>query len=481
VRKRSQTSMIALTRFAAAIILSFAAGSHCSGQAKGAAIDTLMHRLAARGQFNGSVLVAEHGKVIFEGGFGNADAGQGIPFTPATPCYLASLTKQFTAMAIMILAEQHKLAYGDSLPNYLPALPHYARNVTIRHLLNHTSGIPDYARLGLEHPGLTNREVVSKLETLDSLNFPPGSRFEYTNSGYVLLASIIERVSGQPYSVFLKRNIFEPLGMKATVVCDESHPEIRGRARGYNRFGDPDDYDLQTVGEGGIYTSVQDMFTWDEALYTDKLVRPATLAEAFTPPNLADGGASSYGFGWVIGRYNGELTASHAGRYGGFNTYIKRFLAGRNTIVFLTNHDFKNMGTIGNALINILYERPLTLPRLSVAEFLYATYKAEGIAGALRGYDSLRGRNDTSYDFSESELNELGYQFLGMKKYPEAVQILKLNAREFPGSSNVYDGLGEAYMDNGDRDLAIKNYRRSLELDPGNSNGVSMLKKLDAK
>jgi len=453
----------------------------CSTQTKSSTIDSLMRALANRGQFSGSVLVAEHGNVIYENAFGFADLKNKISFTTTTPCYLASLSKQFTAMAVMILQEQGKLSYADPLSKYFQAFPSYSQRVTIRNLLNHTSGISDYVGLGLERPGLTNSDVLKALVALDSLEFAPGQKFQYSNSNYVLLAMIIEKVSGEPYHAFLKTHIFEPLGMNGTFVRDSLHPPVPGSARAYNRFGDDEDYDLLTYGEGATYSSVHDMFKWDQALYTEKLVKQSTLSDAFKGATLNDGTISGYGFGWALARYDTETIMAHAGRYGGFNTYIKRFPEERSAIIFLTNHDFKNMSPIGNALINILHDKPYTLPRLSVADMMFRTYKASDFATALQQYRVLKANNDTSYDFSESELNELGYEFLSMKSYPEAIEILKLNAEEFPASSNVYDGLGEAYMDNGDRELAIRNYKKSLELDPTNTNAVMRLKRLNAR
>lgn len=464
-----------------AACLSLSVSVDSSAQSKSAVFDTLLHTLAARGQFNGSVLVAERGRVIYENAFGEADFKNHIAFTPATPCYLASLAKQFTAMAVMILEEQHKLSYLDPLSQYFPDFPAYARKVTISHLLNHTSGMPDYARLGLERPGLTNNDVLAALLHQDSLDFQPGEKYRYSNSGYVLLAMIVEKVSGQKYGAFLKRYIFDPLGMNHTFVRDESHREISGAARGYSRFGDDDDYDLLTHGEGGIYSSVDDLFKWDQALYTEKLVGSRTLSEAFAKPTLNDGSASNYGFGWAIAEYNGETIFAHAGRYGGFNTYIKRFPRERNTIIFLTNHDFKDMGTIGNALIGILYNTPPTLPKLSVAEAMARTYAAKGLAAALEQYRALKEHNDTTYDFRESELNELGYHLLNLDRTADAIVILGLNAQAFPSSWNVYDSLGDAYMKNGDHDLAITNYRKALELNSEDSNAASALRGLDKK
>jgi CubicO group peptidase (beta-lactamase class C family) len=287
----------------------------------------------------------------------------------------------------------------------------------------------------------------------------------------------VEKVSGQPYDEFLSEHIFSPLGMTRTFVYTPSESRV-ARAHGYNRFGDDSDYDLLTCGEGGIYSSVRDMFRWVQALYNEKLVKQTTLAQAFTPGKLNDGSETKYGFGLGITSLNGEPIYSHAGRYGGFNTYIKLFPKERSAIIFLTNHDFKDMGAIGNAIISILHDEPYALPKLSVGEAIYRTYQKNGLTAAVRRYQALKQTGNSDYDFSEPELNELGYELLAQSRTAHAIEILKLNVEAFPASWNVYDGLGEAYMKNGNKDLAIKNYKKSLELNPHNSNAVEMLKKL---
>jgi len=449
-----------------------------TSQTHAAQIDVLMRQLFERGQFNGSVLVVEHDEVIYKHGLGVADASRKLPFTSRTPTYLASLSKQFTAMAIMMLVERHQLSYSDSLSKFFPQFPAYAEKITIRHLLNHTSGIPDYVGLGLEHPGLTNAEVLQAL-TREQLRFAPGEKFAYSNSGYVLLAMIIEKVSGQSYPTFITRNIFAPLGMHDTFVSQSRTHDDKLEARAYNRFGDLDDYNLNTFGEGGIYSTAEDLFKWDRALYTDKLVKQVTLSEAFRPAKLNDDSTSPYGFGWALATYKNEPIVAHAGRFGGFNTYIKRLLKDHSAIIFLTNKGFRNMGAIGNALLSILSDEPYELPKLSSAETIYKTYQSSGVGPAIAEYKSLKKRDGQSYDFSESELNELGYELLNMGKTTDAIEILKLNVEAYPDSANVYDGLGEAYMKHGDRELAIKNYNKSLQLDPSNANAAAMLKRLE--
>lgn len=186
-----------------------------------ARIDALMRELFKRGQFNGSILIVDHNALIYKNGFGVADMNPKLSFSPRTSTYLASLTKQFTAMGVMILVERHQLSYSDPLSKYFPQFPAYAEKITVRHLLNHTSGIPDYVDLGLEHQSLTNDEVLKAISR-QPLRFAPGERFSYSNSGYVLLAMIIEKISRQDYESFLNRNIFRPLHMERTFVLSLS-------------------------------------------------------------------------------------------------------------------------------------------------------------------------------------------------------------------------------------------------------------------
>lgn len=453
------------------------APADCLASTRTQKIESLIRSLANRGQFSGSIVVVQNGRATYRGSFGEADVEKKLMFTPDTPVYLASLTKQFTALAVMMLEHTGQLSYDDTLAKYFPEFPDYAQQVTLRSLLNHTAGIPDYVALGLERPGLTDIEVKDLLVRRPSPDFKPGERFQYSNSGYVLLGLIIEKVSGEPYARFLSTHIFKPLGMTHSFVYTQARSAVK-RARGYDRFGEHDDYNLLTYGEGGIYSSASDMFKWDQALYTDTLLPQRILQQAFTRGMLNDGARTGYGFGWVIADVNSQPVYSHAGRYGGFNTYIKRFPNERTSIIFLTNHGFRNMSEIGSAIIAILHDRPYTLPKLSVAESMYQLIRKSSVSDAIHRYRELRQAASIDYDFDESELNELGYELMGQNRLVDAIQILKLNVEAYPDSGNVYDGLGEAYMKHGDRDLAIKNYKRSLELDPKNSNAVEMLKKL---
>ncbi|HTY00429.1 MAG TPA: serine hydrolase domain-containing protein, partial [Bacteroidota bacterium] len=224
--------------------------SHASNLDAAKSIDSLMVCLHERGQFNGSILVAVEDTVLYRNAFGEADMKSGRKFTPATVSCLASVSKTFTAAAVMILADEHKLRYDDEITHYLPELRRYAEGITIRHLLNHTSGIPDVGDLGIDHPRLTNDEVLHTLVKQKAPLYKPGTRYRYSNTGYVLLSIIVERVSGMSFADFLTTKIFRPLGMSETSVYEGSKNDEKAAAIGYNQFGSRDGYEGLTTGDG---------------------------------------------------------------------------------------------------------------------------------------------------------------------------------------------------------------------------------------
>jgi CubicO group peptidase (beta-lactamase class C family) len=444
-------------------------------------LDSLMLALRGRGQFNGSVLVSVNGKMVYEKAYGKADLNKNEEFTTSTPCYLASLSKQFTAMGIMMLGEKKLLNFNDPLSKYFSEFPPYGQTVTIQNLLNHTSGIVDYEKLGIDHPGLTNKEVFDNLIKQGSLRFKSGDKYEYSNSGYILLAMIIEKVSGMSFSEFMEKNIFQPLGMNDSFVFDKSTSQSKSRAKGYGKFGDISDYDGFTVGDGGIFSAVDDLFKWDKALYTDKLVSQAILNKAFTPAILNDGIQSLYGFGWMLKNENGGQIVYHTGGSGGFRTFIERQLNGHNAIIILTNTENSPRTEIRNAIVNILENNQYALPKISIATEMYTIRNKNGTDSAINFYNFNKLRHSDTYDFREQELNLLGYKLWSIKKINEAVEIFKLNVTAYPGSSNTYESLGEAYLEQGDKQMAAESFNKSLSIDPQNSDTIRMLKKINNK
>ena len=229
------------------LALSINADTQSSNRTK--EIDRLMTVLHERGQFNGSIIVAIGGKAVYRKAFGEADFQSHQRFTPTTRSCIASVSKQFTAMAVMMLAEENKVNYDDPVTKYIPELPQYANGITIRHLLTHTSGIPDVDDLGIDDSRLTNDEVLKTLMSQSSLPSKPGQRYRYSNTGYMLLTLIVERISGQRYRDFLERRILKPLGMANTLWYDGWPHPLKSAAVGCNQFG------KISTGAGGMYRS----------------------------------------------------------------------------------------------------------------------------------------------------------------------------------------------------------------------------------
>jgi CubicO group peptidase (beta-lactamase class C family) len=443
------------------------------------AIDTLMTTLSERGQFNGAILVAEHGDVLYRKGFGKADITSGTTFAPETLSDIGSVTKQFTAMAIMMLAERRRLTYDDPISKYIPEFSgtsHLGR-VTVRQLLTHTSGIPDYGDLGIDDSGLNQGSLIAALLKKDADISKPGMKYRYSNAGYALLAILIQRVSGRRYSDFLSQEIFLPCAMTNTFVYDDRAVKRPAMAIGYDTFGQVDDGGPTAIpGDGGIYSTVDDLFKWDQTLNSEKLVTRSTLAEAFTPATVEEG-KSTYGFGWNVGFDGAGKYVWHTGSHAGFRAFIERRLDQQLTVIMLTNMGNSKRQEINSAIQNVLAGRPYILPRQSGAQKLYRMIHESGIQKALRQYKILK-RGD-EYDLGESELNSLGYQLLYRdRNVSAAIDIFKLNSTGHPFSSNAFDSLGEAYQVNGERRHAIVSYGLALGLDPSNGHAKAMLQNL---
>ena len=238
---------------------------------KGDQIEDLMLRYNELGEFNGSILVAEGGEVIYENTLGFSDFETQDPLDANTPFYLASLAKQFTAMGIMMLVEEGKISYEDKLSRFFPLMPNIYKKITVHQLLTHTAGVKDYFKMDIVKSGLKNMDVYEALVKKPQLDFAPGTRYSYSNSGYVLLAMIIQIASGDLYDYYLQEHIFDPLNMEHTFVMT-NHTPPRTYARGYTQKLKPYDYDLLTYGDGGIFSTAEDLLKWHNALNNNTLV-----------------------------------------------------------------------------------------------------------------------------------------------------------------------------------------------------------------
>ena len=437
--------------------------------------------------FNGSALVAENGKVTYKGAFGMADMEWGIPNAPDTKFRLGSITKQFTAMLMLQLVEQGKIKLDGKVSDYLPEYrKDIGEKVTVHHLLTHTSGIPSYTG----QPGFFENvsrnpykvdDFVKKYASGD-LEFEPGSKYSYNNSGYFLLGAIIEKVTGKSYEQALKDNILDPAGMKNTGY-DHHGMILPKRAAGYNKtangYENAPYLDMSIpYAAGSMYSTVEDLYLWDQALYTDKLLS-AQSKELMYKPFLED-----YAYGWVVSNASFKLNDQpvqiirHGGGINGFSTIITRFPKEKNLIVLLDNTG-QSMGRLSETITKILYDQPYEPPKMSIVALLETTIKEKGIEAGIAQYRDLKAKQSATYDFSEEELNRVGYGLMRGGKLKEAVEIFKLNVEAYPQGFNTYDSLAEAYMNLNQRELAATNYKKSLELNPKNTNAVDMLKRLE--
>jgi CubicO group peptidase (beta-lactamase class C family) len=286
------------------------------------------------------VLVLHNGMPTLRLAYGLANLEGRVAATAATNYRLASLTKQFTSAAILLLAEDGRLSIDDPVRRWLPSLPDSANGATVRHLLTHTSGLIDYEDV-IPHgtsAQLRDADVLRLLEAENRRYFSPGTQYRYSNSGYVLLALIVGRASGAYFASFLRERIFQPLRMQNTVAFEEGISVIAHRAFGYSAGGQSwtrTDQSLTsaTLGDGGVYSSIDDLAKWDAALDDNRLLRPASLRLAFGPASRTDDPAVQYGFGW---RITGE-TRWHTGETIGFRSVILRDFEHRLTVIVLTN------------------------------------------------------------------------------------------------------------------------------------------------
>ncbi|SFB72777.1 serine hydrolase [Massilia yuzhufengensis] len=293
-----------------------------------------------------AILVVKDGKTVLRRAYGMADTAKGVKMSPDMVLRIGSMTKQFTATAILLLADEGKLALSDPNTNYLPGYPTQGKTITIEHLLTHTSGIVSYTgKPGFPQQAPQDITVAAQIDSFknDPLQFEPGSTWRYNNSGYYLLGAIIEKVSGQPYHAFLEQRIFLPLGMSHTAY--EGHerskwPSAAGHSLAANGFGPARQLGKnQSYAAGELVSTVDDLAKWEATIAGKKLLKPATWQRAFTSYRLLDGKDSNYGYGWEMTLIQGEPTIGHSGSTRGFRSYGLRLPAKGVYVAVLTNSD----------------------------------------------------------------------------------------------------------------------------------------------
>ncbi len=349
-------------------------------------VDSLFADFNAVATPGAAVLVAMDGKILVSKGYGLADLEARMPVTPHTNFRLASVTKQFTAMAVMLLVQDGKLRLDESLTDVFPEFPAYGSRVMVRHLLTHTGGLRDYESFvpDSQTTQVLDADVLRSMRTLDSTDFPPGSRFRYSNTGYAMLAMIVEKRSGVRFAEFLKARIFDRVGMPWTVAREEGRTPVQRRAYGYSRrdgtWVRTDQSSTSAVlGDGGIYASVSELYRWSNALETRELLGDSLRALIVKRGTRSDSVGVDYGFGWYLETVHQLPRTRHTGSSIGFRNAIIRYPTLRATIIVLTNRGNANAGAIADKIADRL---------TAVARDPRWTPETSGVTASFRGFSA---------------------------------------------------------------------------------------------
>jgi len=367
-----------------------------------ARIDSVVRAEMSRQRIPGvAVAVVKGGAVMLSKGYGESNIEHHVPASASTLFQSGSVGKQFTSAAVMLLVEEGKIGLGDSITKYFPTAPASWRGITVRHLLTHTSGIPDYTTDAMDYRRDYTEDELAQMAFGLTPEFPPGSRWNYSNTGYVLLGIIIHKASGKFYGDVLRERVFAPLGMSTARVISEEDI-IPNRAAGYRLArGELKNQEwvapkLNTTADGSLYLSLQDYIAWDRGLRDKKVLKPESWATINTPVTLTSGKRYPYGFGWSIDTVAGQLRIHHGGAWQGFQTYISRYIGDDMTVVALSNLGPSEPGLIVDGIAGVLDPALAPKPSKPIADGdPKVREKLETILAATR--DGRLSPNDFAY------------------------------------------------------------------------------------
>ncbi|MDG5492276.1 serine hydrolase [Psychroserpens sp. SPM9] len=444
---------------------------------------SFVQAMKAKGLSTGNILVYENGEVVFKNSNGLRSIAPNDSLDLNSQFRLASVSKQFTGMAIMKLKEAGKLDYDQQVNTVLTDFPY--DNITIRQLLHHTSGLTDYERVIANHfvkEDSTKQYILGNDEILDvfyrvnpELDFQPGDKWEYSNTGYLVLASIVEKISGQHFRTFLKEHITDPIGMTNTVLYQyqiAADPKMPHRVFGYNfSLNQKDlvlnDYNIvnDVRGDGGIYSTVEDLYKWNMALANHTIISKAYLDEAWSSGQTNDGEYTGYGFGWFLEYNPGEpRVINHSGGWVGFVTFLHNEVDTKSGFVILTNNSGAHFGTVYDNVKRLRAGETYQMPKKIAYKEMAKTIYEKDVNSAISFYQEVK-TDTTNYSVNENDINQLGYLLINENKVDAAAQIFKLNISEYPASANVYDSYGDALLLQGDSLQALANFKKCFEMD----------------
>jgi CubicO group peptidase (beta-lactamase class C family) len=445
--------------------------------------DEFITQLNKKGIATGNILVYEAGDIVYQSSNGLRSINPVDSLDLNSQFRLASVSKQFTGMAIMKLKEAGKLEYDQKVNTILTDFPY--DTITVRQLLHHTSGLTDYERIVDENfvkEDSTKTYILGNDEILElfyevnpDLDFQPGEKWEYSNTGYLVLASIVEKISGQHFREFLKEQIFDPVGMPNTTLYKyqiEPDASMPNRVFGYRTALNQselvsNDYNIvnDVRGDGGLFSTLDDLYKWNLALANYTIISKDYLDEAWTPGVLNNGEKTNYGFGWFLEQDASKpKTVFHSGGWVGFVTFLYNEVETQNGFVILTNNSGENFRDIMKGISDVRANKPYTMPKEPIVKEMAKLMLTKDTNSALDFYHSKK-LDTLNYTISEAAVNVLGYQLLNEAYVDEALRVFKLNIEEYPTSANTYDSYGDALLIKGDSIQALTNFRRCFEMD----------------
>lgn len=437
--------------------------------------DDYMDNAVRFDHFSGAVLIARDGKPIFSKAYGMANYELSVPNNINTKFRIGSVSKQFTAAAIVQLAERGRLNINDSICRHLDDCPDAWKPITIKNLLNHTSGLVNFTRLReasgnflvLPH---ARKEIVDLFRNVP-LESAPGETYNYNNSGYYLLGLIIEKASGTTYAEYLRKNIFAPLGMNNT-DSDDPKTIIENRASGYYLGSDSVFRNTAYINMeilfsiGGAYSTVNDLLLWERSFTSDRLLKSAAREEMLTP------GKGNYGYAWWIEKFGGCTRMYHDGGITNFSASLHRLPDARLTVIAISNRGDDAGIKAAYDIVGKICGVPATIRGIQLELMSLKTENLlEIVNNAKSGFPK--------FSIPERKVEEIGNYLMLTKEKEQAVEVFRLNASLYPKSANAYLKLAMAYLAVGDKALAVKNFKQTLELDPTNKSALEHLKRLE--
>ncbi len=444
--------------------------------------------------FNGTVAISKNGEKFFSGAYGVSDIKANKKLKTSTPFKIASVSKQFTALVIMLLIEDGKISMDDEVQKFFPELSY--KGLKVSHLLGFTNGLPNAIRLLEKHwqpeiKDVTKRKAIHTENVIPiyaKYNPPlvsvPGENYSYTNVGYIFLAAIAEKVTSKKIGELLNEMIFEPLNMKNSFACTKQNVKNKNPvAIGYSKnssgeikISDNTFYD-SLVGAWGIFSSSEDFIKYDRALLECKLISKAKFDSYITGTKLNNGGTVAHNYGWHIAKsMTGKIKHWTDGGWGNFRSFFNRLPEDGYSITILTNNDCPSVVRMGLAI-----EAILCGDLKSGVQLFSKTINSDDVNVNIEEIQKTFKTQKSKYYFSEMEFINLGYTYFREKDFAKAITVFEISTVLFSESPNTFDSLGEAFLASGNKEASILNYKKALELDPYFPSAKAALIKMGVK